>query len=112
MAPPVVDALEGLLAGQEDVGEWQANIHGTLAVGHTVGLELTHLLRVGGDHHLNPRPKRGEKREGRGEKGERRSEREKIERRKREITRAREEKEGDKEIEKRKREKKRDKEII
>ena len=51
-APPVVEALESLLAGQEDVGEWQADVHGTAAVSHTVGLELKHLLWVSGDHHL------------------------------------------------------------
>ena len=81
-APPVIDALEGLLAGQEDVGERQADVHGTPAVGHTVGLELKHLLWVSGDHHLQPgQGERGERGEGRerGEGGERRERRERGE---------------------------------
>jgi len=84
-ALPVVDALEGLLAGQQDVGEGQADVHGTLAVGHAVGLELEHLLWVSRDHHLHP-PARGrggrERRESKREKERRKGEtREKRKRR-------------------------------
>lgn len=57
---PVVDALEGLLAGEEDVSQWQADVHSTLALSNTLVLKLTHLLWVGWNHHL----KQAERRRG------------------------------------------------
>lgn len=49
---PVVDALEGLFAGQQDVSQWQADVHSTLTLSDTLRLKLTHFLRVGWNHHL------------------------------------------------------------
>lgn len=49
---PVVDALKGLFAGQEDVSQWQADIDSTLTLGNTLRLKLTHLLWVSWNHHL------------------------------------------------------------
>ena len=49
---PVVEALEGLFAGQEDVGQRQVDVHRTLTLSDTLRLKLTHLLGVGWNHHL------------------------------------------------------------
>lgn len=49
---PVIDALEGLFAGQEDIGQRQADVHGTLALSHALRLKLFHLLWVSWNHHL------------------------------------------------------------
>lgn len=49
---PVVDALEGLFAGQQDVGQRQADVHSTLTLSNTLRLKLTHFLWVGWNHHL------------------------------------------------------------
>ena len=49
---PVVDALEGLFAGEEDIGQWQADVHSTLTLSYTLRLKLFHLLRIGWYHHL------------------------------------------------------------
>lgn len=51
-ATPVIDALEGLFAGQQYIGQWEADIHGALTLSHALLLELFHLLRVSWDHHL------------------------------------------------------------
>lgn len=59
MDVPVVEALEGLFAGKEDVGQRQVDVHRALALSDALRLELAHLLWVGWNHHL-PRERRDE----------------------------------------------------
>lgn len=51
-AAPVIDALEGLFAGQQYVGQREADIHGALTLSYALLLELLHLLWVSWNHHL------------------------------------------------------------
>lgn len=62
---PVIDALEGLFAGQQDVGQWQADVHSTLTLSDTLLLKLTHLYWVCWNHHLKQSGRRGEARTSR-----------------------------------------------
>lgn len=57
---PVIDALEGLFAGQEDIGERQVDVHSTLTLSHTLCLKLFHLFWVGWNHHLRQGGKEGD----------------------------------------------------
>lgn len=49
---PIIDALEGLFAGEQDISLWQADVHSTLTLSHTLCLKLFHLLWVSWNHHL------------------------------------------------------------
>jgi len=55
---PVVEALEGLFAGKEDVGQRQVDVHRTLTLSNTLRLKLTHLLWVGWNYHLQQERRR------------------------------------------------------
>lgn len=50
---PVVDALKGFFAGQEDVGHRESDIHHTLTLAHTLSLEFLHFLWICWDYHLS-----------------------------------------------------------
>lgn len=56
-ATPVIDALEGLFAGQQDVGQREADVHGALTLSDALLLELLHLLGVSWNHHLRDEEK-------------------------------------------------------